>query len=73
MLAERFPASTFRGYDLSTDAIAFAGEQARERGLENVSFEQRDLSSFDVDAEPEAFAFVRPSTRSTTRRGHWPC
>ena len=58
MLAERFPASTFRGYDLSTDAIAFAGEQARERGLENVSFEQRDLSSFDVDAEPEAFAFV---------------
>jgi SAM-dependent methyltransferase len=58
MLAERFPASTFRGYDLSTDAIAFAGEQAHERGLENVSFEQRDLSSFDVDAEPEAFAFV---------------
>jgi SAM-dependent methyltransferase len=58
MLAERFPASTFRGYDLSTDAIAYASEQARERGLENVSFEQRDLSSFDVDAEPEAFAFV---------------
>ena len=58
MLAERFPASTFRGYDLSTDAIAFAGEQARESRLENVSFEQRDLSSFDVDAEPEAFAFV---------------
>jgi SAM-dependent methyltransferase len=58
MLAERFPASTFRGYDLSTDAIAFASEQARERGLENVSFESRDLSSFDVDAEPGAFAFV---------------
>jgi SAM-dependent methyltransferase len=58
MLAERFPASTFRGYDLSTDAVAFASEQARERGLENVSFEQRDLSSFDEDAEPEAFAFV---------------
>jgi SAM-dependent methyltransferase len=58
MLAERFPASTFCGYDLSTDAIAFAGEQARERALENVSFEQRDLSSFDVEAEPEAFAFV---------------
>ena len=58
MLAERFPASTFRGYDLSTDAIAYASEQALERGLENVSFEQRDLSSFDVDAEPEDFAFV---------------
>jgi SAM-dependent methyltransferase len=58
MLAERFPASTFRGYDLSADAIAFAREQARERGLENVTFEQRDLSTFDEDAEPEAFAFV---------------
>ena len=58
LLAERFPASTFRGYDLSTDAIALASEQARERGLENVSFEQRDLSSFDVDAQPEAFTFV---------------
>jgi SAM-dependent methyltransferase len=58
MLAERFPASTFRGYDLSTDAVAFASKQAGERGLENVAFEQRDLSSFDADAEPEAFAFV---------------
>ena len=58
MLAERFPASTFRGYDLSTDAIAFATAQARERSLENVGFEQRDLSTFDEDAEPEAFSFV---------------
>ena len=58
MLAERFPESTFRGFDLSADAIAYAREQAAERGLENVSFEQRDLSTFDVDAEPEAFAFV---------------
>lgn len=58
MLAERFPSSTFRGYDLSDEAIAFANEQAVERGLENVSFEQRDLSSFDVDADPEAFGFV---------------
>jgi SAM-dependent methyltransferase len=58
MLAERFPASSFRGYDLSADAVAFAREQARERGLDNVVFEQRDLSTFDEDAEPEAFAFV---------------
>ena len=29
-------------------------EQAAERGLDNVRFEQRDLSTFDVDAEPEA-------------------
>jgi SAM-dependent methyltransferase len=58
MLAERFPASTFRGYDLSADAIAFATAQANDRGLDNVSFEQRDLSTFDEDADPEAFSFV---------------
>ena len=32
--------------------------QASERGLGNLSFKQRDLSTFDVDAEPEAFDFV---------------
>jgi 2-polyprenyl-3-methyl-5-hydroxy-6-metoxy-1,4-benzoquinol methylase len=58
MLAERFPKSTFQGYDLSVDAIAFARAQAEDRGLANVTFEQRDLSTFDEDAEPGAFAFV---------------
>jgi SAM-dependent methyltransferase len=58
MLGERFPSSSFLGYDLSPDAIGFANEQAAGRGLENVRFEQRDLSTFDVDAEPEAFDFV---------------
>lgn len=58
LLAERFPASTFVGYDLSEDAIAFGREQAAEHGLENVTFEQRDLSTFDADAEPAAFDYV---------------
>jgi 2-polyprenyl-3-methyl-5-hydroxy-6-metoxy-1,4-benzoquinol methylase len=58
LFAERFPNSTFQGYDLSGDAIAYAQAQAAERGLENVSFEQRDLSTFDDDADPGAFAFV---------------
>ena len=58
LLAERFPNSTFLGYDLSREAIAFATGQAAERGLENVRFEQRDLSTFDVDAEPAAFDYV---------------
>ncbi|MBM2823632.1 MAG: Methyltransferase type 11 [Thermoleophilia bacterium] len=58
MLAERFPSSSFVGYDLSRDAIAYASSQAAERGLENVRFEARDLSTFDVDAEPEAFELV---------------
>jgi SAM-dependent methyltransferase len=57
-LGERFPASRFHGYDLSEAAIAFATDQAVERGLGNVTFEQRDLSTFDVDADPEAFDFV---------------
>ena len=58
MLADRFPNSRFRGYDLSSEAIAYASAQADERGLENVHFEPRDLSTFDVDAEPESFELV---------------
>ena len=58
LLGERFPSSTFRGYDLSADAVAHASAQADERGLSNVHFEQRDLSTFDVDAEAGAFAYV---------------
>jgi 2-polyprenyl-3-methyl-5-hydroxy-6-metoxy-1,4-benzoquinol methylase len=58
LLAQRFPKSTFQGYDLSANAVAYAVGQTAELGLENVKFEQRDLSTFDVDAEPEAFAYV---------------
>ena len=58
MLAERFPKSTFQGYDLSAEATAYATAQAEERGLANVTFTQRDLSAFDVDAEPEAYDYV---------------
>ena len=59
MLAERFPKSTLSG--LSTcrrTRSRTRRQQAAERGLDNVRFEQRDLSTFDVDAEPEAFAYV---------------
>ena len=55
-LAERFPRSTFLGLDLSPAAIAHAREQSR--GLDNVTFEVRDLSTFDVDAEPGSFEFA---------------
>lgn len=58
LLGERFPASTFLGYDLSADATAFASAEAEERGLANVRFEQRDLSTFDGDADPDAFDYV---------------
>ena len=58
LLAERYPASSFHGYDLSGEAIAFARAQAAERGRDNVSFEERDLSTFDIDAEPGSFDYV---------------
>ena len=58
LLAERFPASTFQGYDLSAAAIAYASDEAAAGGLENVRFEARDLSTFDRDADPDAFDYV---------------
>lgn len=57
-LAARYPESRLTGYDLSAEAIGFARDEARARGLANVRFEPRDLSDFDVAAEPEAFDFV---------------
>lgn len=57
-MAEAFPASRFTGYDLSAEAMAWATSEAESRGLTNVAFVQRDLSSFDTDAEPRAFDFV---------------
>lgn len=57
-MAERYPASDFRGFDLSSEAIAWAREQAEERGHTNVHFEARDASNFDEWAEPEAYDLV---------------
>ncbi|WFM72768.1 methyltransferase domain-containing protein [Halomonas sp. CKK8] len=57
-MAERFPASHFVGYDLSDEAIAWARDQAERAGLDNLAFEVRDLSDFDVSAEPGAFDLV---------------
>ncbi|MQA91034.1 MAG: methyltransferase domain-containing protein [Gemmatimonas sp.] len=57
-LASHFPASAFVGYDLSSEAIAHATAQAEAQGLTNIRFEVRDLSDFDVTAEPHAFDLV---------------
>ena len=43
-LAERFPKSRFTGFDLCVEPIETACRQVREKGLRNISFEQRDLS-----------------------------
>jgi SAM-dependent methyltransferase len=57
-MAERFPASRFTGFDLSREAIEWAREEARRRGLGNVDFQVRDLSDFDGTAEPGAYDLV---------------
>ncbi|MGM0586561.1 MAG: class I SAM-dependent methyltransferase [Pseudomonadota bacterium] len=54
-LAQRFPRSRFTGYDLCADAVAHANARAREAGLSNIRFEQRDLSEFD---ERAAYDFI---------------
>ena len=57
-LAERFPGSGFVGYDLSADALEHARREAAARGLNNVRFEQRDLTHFDREAAPESFDLI---------------
>jgi len=57
-MAKRFPASHFKGYDLSDDAIEWARERASELGLDNFIFEVRDLTDFNTTADAEAFDLV---------------
>ena len=57
-MAQAFPESRFTGYDLSSEAIAYAQARARELGLRNVRFVARDLTDFDQTAETAAFDFV---------------
>jgi len=44
-MAGAFPKSRFFGYDLSSEAIAAGRSSAAERGIENVRFEVRDLTT----------------------------
>jgi SAM-dependent methyltransferase len=58
LMAGWFPNSRFVGYDLSEEAIAFARAEAARNGSANATFEARDLSRFDREAEAEAFDLV---------------
>ena len=58
LMAERYPASEFVGYDLSPEAVDYGASLAAERGLTNLRLEARDLSDFDETAEPAAFDLV---------------
>ncbi len=57
-MAERFPESSFHGFDLSEEAIGWAGDRAAERGLSNVRFEVQDATDFDRTARPDAYDLV---------------
>jgi len=57
-LASRYPHSEFIGYELSDAALAYARGQAKERGLDNLHFEQRDLTGFSEEAEADLFELV---------------
>ncbi|MBA0126384.1 methyltransferase domain-containing protein [Haloechinothrix sp. YIM 98757] len=54
-MASWFPRSTFVGYDLSAEAIAYARDTAAERGLGNVSFSVEDAARL-AEVEPAGSA-----------------
>ena len=47
-LAKAFPESRFTGYDISNEAIAHAIRETKQEGIENLSYEVRDASNFQV-------------------------
>jgi SAM-dependent methyltransferase len=49
VLARAFPASTFVGYDLATDALEVGRAEAAAEGLTNVRFEERDIRTLPDD------------------------
>ena len=55
LLARAFPRSRFTGYDLCAEPIATATAQAEEWGLDNASFEQRDVTEL---GETEAYDWI---------------
>jgi 2-polyprenyl-3-methyl-5-hydroxy-6-metoxy-1,4-benzoquinol methylase len=57
-LARSYPRSRLVGYDLSPEAIEHARASAAREGLGNVTFTVRDTSSFDQDAEQDAYDLI---------------
>jgi 2-polyprenyl-3-methyl-5-hydroxy-6-metoxy-1,4-benzoquinol methylase len=57
-MAELYANSRFTGLDLSREAIAAAKAESDRKHLRNVEFIARDLSDFDVSAEPESYDFI---------------
>jgi SAM-dependent methyltransferase len=80
-LAGLFPASRFVGYDLSGAAVGAASARAREQGLTNVRFEERDaawmadsgafdlVTAFDAIHDQAGPAAVLRNVRTALRPG----
>lgn len=47
LLAKTYPNSSFTGYDFSEEAIGRAKREAEENNLQNIRFEQKDVSTLD--------------------------
>lgn len=54
-MAELYPDSSFVGVDFSKEAVAFANQESRARGLTNIRFEEHDAARW---VEPEAFDLI---------------
>lgn len=55
LLAKKYPKSRFVGYDLSMEAVEYAGAQALKEHLNNIRFEIKDLTDFNVN---EKYDFI---------------
>jgi 2-polyprenyl-3-methyl-5-hydroxy-6-metoxy-1,4-benzoquinol methylase len=51
LMAENFPNSRFVGYDLSSEALCSARMEAEKKKLQNVCYEEKDLTDFDVKGQ----------------------
>lgn len=54
-LAEAYPNSRFVGYDFSSEAVAWANDHARAKGLTNLRFVEKNLTEW---SEPESFDWI---------------
>lgn len=57
-LAEMYPASQFRGLDLSEEATAYGRKAAKDKGLSNIQFVAADAAAMDLSFEPGSFELI---------------
>jgi len=58
LLADLYPNSHFVGVDLSQEAITYATDEAKSKGLTNISFITKDVTDFDKDNADDQFDLV---------------